>query len=114
MLRSDGGIKYNNRYLKTFLENLGIKLQTSAPYTPEKNGIAEINHRIIVESARSQIHAHGIPLKLWAEAINYSVYVFNRTLSNNKSVTPFEHWYGVQPDISNLRVFGSVTYFFSH
>jgi hypothetical protein len=111
MLRCDGGTEYNNRYLKTSLENFGIKLQTSAPYTPEQNGIAERDHRTTVESARSQIHARGIPLKLWAEAINYSVYVLNRTLSNTKSVTPFEHWYGVQPDISNLRVFGSVCYF---
>jgi hypothetical protein len=35
----------------------------------------------------------------------------NKTLSNTKTVTPFEHWYGVQPDISNLHVFGSVSYF---
>ncbi len=79
-------------------------------YTPEQKGIVERDHLTTLEFARIQIHARSIPLKLWAEAIHYSVYVLKRTLPNTKSVTPFD-WYGVQPDVSNLRVFGSVSYF---
>jgi hypothetical protein len=112
IFRCDGGTEFINSQMKTTLTSLGIKLQTSAPYTPEQNGIAERDHRSTVESARSQIHDRGVPLSLWAEAVNYSVYVLNRTLSKTHSKTPFERWHGVVPDISNLRIFGSVAYMF--
>ena len=112
LLRCDGGTEYINNYLKNELATLGIQLQTSATYTPEQNGIAERDHRSTVESARSQMHAKDIPLKLWAEAINYSVYVLNRTISKSETVTPYQRWFGKAPDISNLRVFGSVAHFF--
>lgn len=98
--------------MNTILTSLRIKLQTSAPYTPGKNGIAERDHRFTVESARSQIHDRGVPLNLWVEAVNYSVYVLNRTLSKSENKTPFELWHRVIPDISNLWIFGSVAYMF--
>jgi hypothetical protein len=113
LLRCDGGTEFINNYLKNQLSLIGIQLQTSAPYTPEQNGIAERDHRSTVESARSQIHAKGVPLKLWAEAINYSVYVLNRTISKSETITPYQRLFGKSPDISNLRVFGSVAYFFT-
>ena len=112
MFRCDGGTEYINNAFQTTLLTLGIQLQTSAPYTPEQNGIAERDHRSSVEAARSLLHARGVPLKMWAEAVNYSVYVLNRTLSNTATVTPFERWFGVRPDVSHLRVFGSVAYIF--
>jgi hypothetical protein len=112
LLRCDGGTEFINSQMNTILTSLGIKLQTSAPYTPEQNGIAERDHRSTVESARSQIHDRGVPLNLWAEAVNHSVYVLNRTLAKSQNKTPFELWHGVIPNISNLRIFGSVAYMF--
>lgn len=50
---------------------------------------------------------------MWAEAINYSVYVLNRTISKSDTITPYQRWFGNSPDISNLGVFGSVAYFFT-
>ena len=99
----DGGTEFINNASSL---TLGIQLQTSAPYTPEQNGIAERDHRSSVEAARSLLHDRGVPLKMWAEAVNYSVYVLNRTLSNTATVTPFERWFGSRPDVSHLRVFG--------
>jgi hypothetical protein len=40
------------------------------------------------------------------------VYFFNRTISNSEIITPYQRWFGKSHDISNLRVFGSVAYFF--
>jgi hypothetical protein len=113
LLRGDGKTEHINNYLKNQLSLLGIQLQTSVTYTPEQNGIAERDHRLKVESARSQIHEKGVPLKLWAEAINYSVYVLNRTISKSEIITPYQRWFGKSPDIPNLHVFGSVAYFFT-
>ena len=91
---------------------IGSHSDIRRPYTPKQNRIADRDHRSTFESARSQIHDRGVPLSLWAEAVNYSVYVLNRTLSKTHSKTPFERWHGVVPDISNLRIFGSVAYMF--
>ncbi len=102
LLICDGGTEYINNYLKNQLSLLGIQLQTSATYTPERNGIAKRDHRSTVESTRSQIHAKGVPLKLWAEAINYSVYVLNRTISKSEIITPYQRWFGKSPD---FRIF---------
>jgi hypothetical protein len=111
LLRCDGGTEYINHFLKNQSSLLGIKIQTSASYTPKQNGIAERDHRSTVEWTKSQIHTKGVLFKLWAEAINYSVYVLNRTISKSETITPYQRWFGKSSDISNLRVFGSVAYF---
>ena len=52
-----------------------------------------------------------MPNEFWAEAVNTSVYVRNRsptTALNN--ITPYECLFKKKPDLSNLRVFGCVTY----
>ena len=76
-----------NNYLKQFLDDNGIKFQTSAAHTQEQNGIAEQNHRTSVESARSEIHARDAPLNMWAEAINCHTQAFNKTIEKNTDVT---------------------------
>ena len=43
--------------------------------------------------------------------VNHTTYVQNRTPRTNKTKTPYQIWFDKTPDISNLRIFGSVTYF---
>ncbi|KAL7288350.1 hypothetical protein TKK_0017683 [Trichogramma kaykai] len=108
VLRSDNGTEYLNNNVKEFLKNLGTRLVTSAPYTPQQNGRAEREMRSIVESARTMLLSKGLPTRLWAEAVNTAVYILNRTLnSSNSKQTPFEIWFGRKPDISHVRIFGS-------
>jgi transposase InsO family protein len=42
------------------LHECGIERQTSAPYTPQQNGVAERANRTIMECARSMIRAQGL------------------------------------------------------
>ena len=69
-LRTDNGGKYINTILKKFLAKKGIRHETSAPHTPQQNGAAERENRIIMESARSMLHGKHLQLELWAEAVN--------------------------------------------
>jgi hypothetical protein len=90
-----------------FLHECGIERQTSAPYTPQQNGVAERANRTIMECARSMIRAQGLDLEFWAEAVNTAVYIKNRCPTKAlDSKTPQEAWTGVKPDVSHLRVFG--------
>ena len=48
MLRSDRGGEYESPFVQIYAENRIIH-QTMTPYTPQQNGIAERNNRILKE-----------------------------------------------------------------
>ncbi|GBM36847.1 Copia protein [Araneus ventricosus] len=108
-LLSDGGTSFNNSEVKALLASKGIINRISMPYTPEQNGAAERENRTLVECAQSLIHTKELPIKLWAEAINTSVYMLNRTaktLVPGKS--PYEIWFNKEkPCTDHLRIFGA-------
>ena len=113
ILRSDNGLEYKNKDVMNFLEARGIKLLTSAPYTPEQNGRAEREMRTVVESARTMLLSRKLPVRLWAEAVNTAVYILNRALGARSSVaTPLEMWSKKKPNLAHLRTFGSDAFTF--
>lgn len=107
--RSDNGTEFVSSRFKAFFEKHGIQHQTSIPYTPQKNGLAERTIRTLTEKARCMLQDVNLPKCYWAEAINTAAYIKNHTTSNvleNKS--PIEIWSGKKPDISHFKVFGSL------
>ena len=106
-LLTDGGGEFKGGDW-TWVEELGIRRLYTVPYSPQQNGSVERDNRSVVE-ARSAMYGMKIPvspqvlLRLWAEAVAYSVYTLNRTLSRTRSVTPFEKYYGIKPNFSHLR-----------
>jgi hypothetical protein len=64
-----------------------------------------------MEAARCMLYAKSIPLLLWGEAVNHANYVLNRTLMKGNTVTPYEEYFNIKPDISNLFIFGSKAYY---
>lgn len=52
-----------------------------------------------------------MPKEFWAEAVACAVYLLNRCPTKSvKDQTPIEAWSGKKPDISHLRIFGSIAY----
>ena len=109
-LRSDNGGEYYNSSFVEWLSRKGIRHESSAPHTPEQNGVSERANRTIVEGGRCVLYAQHIPLELWAEAISCTVYVLNRVISKTSPVTPYQNWYGSKPNLSHLRIFGSIAF----
>lgn len=104
---TDNGSEFMNKNLREFLEDRGICHKTSAPYTPQQNGLIEREVRTIVEAARTLLRSSKLPLSLWAEAVNTATYVLNRTINSmNPSKTPYELWFGKKPSVKNLHKFG--------
>lgn len=108
-LHSDCGKEFKNRDVECFLGSKGIKHTVSVPYTPQQNGVAERENRIIVEAARSMLYSKSeLPLSLWAEATNTAAFVINRTgPSKQPGQTPYELWYGKQANVDNFKIFGT-------
>lgn len=52
-LRSDNGGEFVSSSFKSWLSEKGIRFESSAPHTPEQNGVAERANRTIVEAGRS-------------------------------------------------------------
>ncbi|KRX52624.1 Retrovirus-related Pol polyprotein from transposon TNT 1-94 [Trichinella sp. T9] len=52
---SDGGLKFNNAHVKDILQRRSVAMLTAMPYTPEHDGVAERENRILVETGKSQI-----------------------------------------------------------
>lgn len=109
-LRSDNGREFCNKEMDDYLEKHGIQRETTAPHNPEQNGKAERDNWTIVESARTMIIAKNLSLSLWAEAVNCTVYVLNRTVWTSGAVTLYEAWTGKTPNLTHLRIFGSDAY----
>lgn len=111
IFRSDNGTEYTNKEFQTFLKKRGIVHETSAPYTPEQNGMAERDMRTIVETGRSMMFGKQVSRFLWTEAVKTAVRLLNQTLTKKTgSKTAFELWTNKKPDFNNLHVFGSITY----
>jgi transposase InsO family protein len=110
-LRSDCGLEYKNTEIKAIFDKLGIKHETSVPYTPQQNGKAERSMRTIVEAARTMLYSKNLSKSLWAEAVNTVVYTLNRTgNSGQEGNTPYELWFNKTPNINHLKIFGSEVY----
>ncbi|GJR73215.1 putative RNA-directed DNA polymerase [Tanacetum coccineum] len=110
-VRSDNGTEFVNNNMDMFFNHNGIIHQTTCPYTPQQNGIAERKHRHLLNVARSLMFQGGIPLYMLTECILTAVYLINRlpsSILNGKS--PFEMIYGTKPKLSHIRSFGCLCY----
>jgi hypothetical protein len=108
-LRTDNGTEFKGE-VQEWLQELGISRQRSAPYTPQQNGKVERWHRTMAEGIRALLLHSGLPASLWAEALRHVVWVKNRTAHSAQKgcKTPYEVWTGRKPDVSMLRVWGSM------
>eukprot|EP00253_Pinus_taeda_P009512 PITA_09512 len=77
MLRTDNGTEYESNEFHDFCKEAGIKRETTTPYTPEQNGVAERKNRMIMEAVWAMLHDQRLLKFLWAEAANTVVYVQN-------------------------------------
>ena len=113
-LLSDNGGEFDCKEVKNILAESGIMQRLTAPYTPEKNGGSEREHRTIVEMARTFKYSNcevEFPNAIWAELMSTIIYILNRTeKSSVEGVSPYELWMGKKPRIKNLRIVGSSWY----
>ncbi|KAJ0558737.1 putative RNA-directed DNA polymerase [Helianthus annuus] len=111
MLRTDRGGEFNSQVFIDFCNETGIKRQTTAPYTPQQNGVVERRNRTVLGMTRSMLKSMNVPEPLWGEAVRHAVYLLNRIVTKAvKNKTPYEAWKKKKPNLKYLKVFGCVGY----
>jgi len=77
ILRSDNGGEYTSTAFKSHLAKHGIIHQTSCPYTPQQNGVAERKNRHLMEVARSMMFYTNMPKRFGSDAVMTACYLIN-------------------------------------
>jgi transposase InsO family protein len=105
-VRSDRGTEFLNQEFKTFCSAQGIKMETSAPGTPQQNGVAERMNRTLKEHVKSLLAHVTAKQSLWREALQAAVIHYNLGPVTGRSVTPYEGFTGTKPSVAVLRSWG--------
>ena len=106
-VRTDNGGEYMGKEFQQTCGELGIIHETTSPYTPEHNGIAERYNRTLQEGALTLRNDSGLSLRFWVSAIHTMNFVKNRLLHSRIGISPHEAFWGVKPKIDWLRTYGS-------
>jgi hypothetical protein len=110
-LRTDNGREYTSNKFESYLCQHGIKHQTTVPYNPQQNGVAERMNKTLLNMVHSMMFFKNVKLMFWADVVLCAAYVKNRCPSHAlEKKTPYEMWYGHIPLVRHLRVFGSTCY----
>lgn len=85
---NNGGEFYSNEIVG-FCEMQGAQQQSSAPYTPQQNGMVERRNRRIVQMARSMSHCRVEPNKYMVDAVPTAMYMLNNIpIKTVRGITP--------------------------
>lgn len=105
-MRTDNGSEYSK--LDMYLQERGIRRETTVPHTAQQNGRAERVNRSLSEKIACMMIDAGMAPSYWGEALLFLTYVINRTPSRPMEMsTPYEALHGIPPSLSDLRVWGS-------
>ncbi|MBW0503220.1 hypothetical protein O181_042935 [Austropuccinia psidii MF-1] len=111
ILVNNNGGEYLSRQLQNLLEENGIKMILTAPYSPQQNPISERGNQTTSEKARALLHKSKLTPYFWGDAVMTSVFIENITLSpyNNNQVL-YHTWHKTKFDLKRLRTFGWLCY----
>jgi hypothetical protein len=105
--RSDNGGEFSSTFFERLLMERGVQKQTSAPYTPQQNGVSERVNRTLLDMVRAMIKQSQTPPAIWAEAMRHATWLKNRTYASAVQGVPFTLLYGRRPDMHMVKTFGT-------
>jgi transposase InsO family protein len=106
-ISSDNGKEFDNTNIHEYCDQIGIKHEVSATYTPQQDGVVERKNKTLITLARTMIDEYNTLERFLAEAVNTTCYASNRLFPHRLlEKTPYELLNGKKPDVSFFRVFG--------
>ncbi|CAI7785246.1 unnamed protein product [Closterium sp. NIES-54] len=101
-LCSDRGGEFLGKDFTNFVDGKGIVHDLTCPYTPQQNGMAEREMRMIVESVRTMLLHMGVRHHWWHLALCQAVWVRNclEWSTTPPRTTPYQLLTGKKPDLT--------------
>ena len=93
VLRSDRGGEYESPFFYVCTQH-GIIHKTTAPYSPQSNGVVERKNRTLKKMINAMLISSCLPQNMWGEAIFSTNYLFNKIPKKKAEKTPYELWRG--------------------
>ena len=108
---SDNGGEFISGIMDEIAKSRGIIHEPTAPYNPESNGSIEKSMHIVWNGARALFKDTELDISLWPEMVRTRIYLLNLSPTTALQLhTPYEAWEKVKPDLSYLKVLGSIGY----
>ena len=76
-----------------YFQLVGIIHETTAPYTPQENGVAERKNRVLKQMVNSMLSYSGLSKGFWGKVMLMSYYVLNRIPNKGNKTTPYKLWF---------------------
>ncbi|RVX22336.1 Retrovirus-related Pol polyprotein from transposon TNT 1-94 [Vitis vinifera] len=105
VLRSDRCGEYESPFVDICAQH-GIIHETTTPYSPQSNGVAERKNRTLKEMMNAMLISSSLPQNMWGEAILTANYLLNKVPKKKAEKTPYELWKGRKPSYTYLRMWG--------
>ena len=106
-LRSDRSGEYTGCKFSAYLQKQGTEQCLTTHGTPQHNGVAEsLNHQLF-DHVHAMLHQARLPKNLWAEAVQFTVWLKNRTSTKAiGNVTPYEQLHNEVPNLGGVPEWG--------
>ncbi|KAJ1027950.1 hypothetical protein NDA13_003402 [Ustilago tritici] len=109
-VRMDQGELWSTAFRDTCLST-GVKITASPTQQHTDNAFAEQAIQTVQKIACSLLYNSDMDKCWWPHAISQAVFIHNQLMDTTRGhITPFELFYGKQPDLCNVQHFGCITY----
>ena len=105
-VRRDNASVNVSQQVLAFLNQHGIRSETSNPYEPWQNGQPERLIQTLCNTARTVLVASGLEGRFWYQALQYSVRIHNIQYARTLDSSPYFVMFGSKPDVSRDQPFG--------
>ena len=92
------------------VQSHGVVHETTTPYSPSSNGVAEHKNKILINLTNSMLVSSGAPKYFWGEAILIANSVLDRVPHKKTLLTPFELWQKYKPNLNFFKVWSCLAY----
>ena len=112
ILKSDNGTEFINAEVREILRIENVSHQTTSPYSPFQNGIAERSNLTVVELAIASMLGGNVPMYLYPYAVDAVIFILTVMPCEalHMTSTPHIELFNEIPDISWLRAYGCDAY----
>ena len=105
-VRSDRGGEYLSNDFSEYCAKHGIIHETTTPYSPQSNGVAERKNRTLTDLVNAMLDSSGLSKSWWGEAILAVCFILNQVSSAKGDIMPYKGWKGRKPALRFLHAWG--------